>query len=74
MYANAAFVTIFRHPSSQYDSMYAYYGFGGIFNVSLSGFADNRLSYYSRQGPTPSHSALNPTLYDLGMEKSEFRV
>lgn len=72
MYANAAYVTIIRHPSTQFDSMYAYYAFGGTFKVNLSGFADNPLSYYPRQGSTPAHSALNPTLYDLGTAKSEF--
>ncbi|XP_041470116.1 galactosylceramide sulfotransferase-like [Lytechinus variegatus] len=69
MYKDAAYVTIIRHPSTQFESMYAYYGFKGTFKVDLEGFADKPQNYYRRQSTIPSHSALNPTLYDLGMSK-----
>ncbi|XP_063971279.1 galactosylceramide sulfotransferase-like [Lytechinus pictus] len=69
MYKNAVYVTIIRHPSTQFESMYAYYGFKGTFKVDLEGFADKPQNYFRRQSTTPSHSALNPTLYDLGMSK-----
>ncbi|XP_054760629.2 galactosylceramide sulfotransferase-like [Lytechinus pictus] len=71
MYKNAAYVTIIRHPSTQFESMYAYYGFQRNFNVTLKGFADKPQTYYRREITDPHHTALNPTLYDLGMHKQE---
>ncbi|XP_041471418.1 galactosylceramide sulfotransferase-like [Lytechinus variegatus] len=71
MYKNAAYVTIIRHPSTQFESMYAYYGFQRNFNVTLKEFADNPQTYYRREIAKPHHTALNPTLYDLGMQKPE---
>ncbi|XP_072166320.1 galactose-3-O-sulfotransferase 2-like [Diadema setosum] len=72
MYPGAVYITILRHPSLQYESMYTYYGFDHLFKVSLSTFANNPQTYYTRhQGPHPMHSALNPTLYDLGLSKTD---
>lgn len=63
------FITIVRHPSSQFESMYSYYGFFNKFHTSVEGFARDPKKYYSREEPAPRHSALNPVLYDLGLNK-----
>ena len=71
MYKGAAFITILRHPSTQFESMFDYYGFKGRFGTNLAGFANEPRRYYSREGTRPMHSSLNPSLYDLGMSKPD---
>lgn len=71
MYEDTAYITILRHPSTQFDSMYNFYGFKRLFGVDLAVFAENPHRYYARQGGRPMHSSLSPTLYDLGMSKPD---
>ena len=71
MYDDTVYITILRHPSTQFESMFDYYGFKKKFGTNLAVFANDPRRYYRREGSSPRHSGMNPSLYDLGMRKTD---
>lgn len=72
MYDDAAFVTILRHPAQVYESIYDYYKFQRVFNLSFENLLsspeiperfNNR--YFDRIG-------FNQMSFDLGFAKEDF--
>lgn len=72
MYEDAAFVTILRHPAQVYESIYDYYKFQRVYNLSFEDFLslgeipkkfENR--YFDRIG-------FNQMSFDLGFDEEDF--
>ncbi|KAJ8025320.1 Galactose-3-O-sulfotransferase 3 [Holothuria leucospilota] len=67
---NTQYITIIREPSDQFESLYKYYNWYERFQASLPEFSSNPFFYYKKSEPSDAiESALNPNLFDLGLDK-----
>ncbi|XP_022101404.1 galactosylceramide sulfotransferase-like isoform X2 [Acanthaster planci] len=65
------FITILRYPPKQFESMYSFYAMERTYRCPLEKFASSPRTFYEKYSPkNPRHSALNPMLYDLGLDSS----
>ncbi|XP_071842327.1 galactosylceramide sulfotransferase-like isoform X2 [Apostichopus japonicus] len=68
---DTTYITILRHPSTQYESLYNYYKWKNVFHVTFQDFVKNPKMYYLKKNrqtsSAPRHSFRNPSLYDLGL-------
>lgn len=72
MPADTIYITIIRHPASQFESMYKYYKFSDRFHTSIIKFASNPSKFYRRshlRTQRRRQSGVNPMLFDLGLRK-----
>lgn len=67
---DTVYVTILREPGDQFQSLYKYYNWFNRFGVSLPEFLINPFLYYNKlERDSAIESALNPNLFDLGLER-----
>ncbi len=72
MPTNTKYISILRYPPKQFESMYSYYALKGRYHASLDQFASRAKELYNKyEGRNPRHSGLNPTLYDLGLQRND---
>lgn len=72
MYDNAAFITILRHPAQVYESIFSYYKFQKVFNVTFKDLLSHpeyikkiNRRYFKRIG-------FNQMSFDLGFDEEDF--
>ncbi|KAJ8035277.1 Galactosylceramide sulfotransferase [Holothuria leucospilota] len=69
---NTIYITILRHPVTQYESLYIYYNWEHYFHVPFHEFVKDPAKFCDILGRyisrAPVHSFKNPSLYDLGMK------
>lgn len=72
MYDNAAFITILRHPAQVYESIFSYYKFQKVFNVTFKDLLSHpenvkkiNRRYFKRIG-------FNQMSFDLGFDAEDF--
>lgn len=73
MPSDTMYITIIRHPATQFESMYQYYKLSSRFRVSISKFATNPSKFYNNSNFRFHQSGVNPMLFDLGLKRKHLQ-
>lgn len=68
METGAKYITIFRNPADQYESMYTYYGWKDRFQAELHTFLQHPGKYFWLEPSFTPQAGRNPMCYDNGLD------